>query len=681
MATNITALPSAKVPVVFGDSLVMTTEWYRFFNNLYGIIGNGQSIISVANGGTGQSSYTDGQLLIGNSIGNTLTKNTLTADVGIGIDNGHGTIKIRNEGVTSLIAGANITLSGNTGKITISSTGAGGNITSNAVVATQNQTVFTVTKYDVGANTLEVYVNGNKQIANINYEETDNVTVTFLTGLNLNDLVEFRIIGSLANDLSGVTGVTATTPLYSSGGSTPNISLIGNIPVANLNSGTGASNTTYWRGDGTWASLPAFALPGGNNTWYGSNTFTGGVAIGSAALLGANTINSQSYNFTAGTAIYRDPSSGSVVISDGTGQFEFTTAGQVYANTILMLTAATGARLASPNTLTALNNFTGGLTIGTATTSGVNTITSQSYNFTPTTALYRDPVSGSVVISDGASGQYEFTNTGILYINGASTITAASATTFTALNRFTGGLAIGSATSAGANTITSQSYNFTTGTAIYRDPVSGSVVISDGASGQYEFTNTGIFYINGAPVLTTATGAQLASANTLSALNNFTGGLTIGTASSAGANTITSQSYNFTAGTAIYRDPGTGVVNISNGTGQFNFNTSGQAYNTTGTWGTISDARVKENIAPAHGYLDSLCQLEVVNYNLIDRSDKLLGFVAQQVEQVMPGLVDTNANDEFNLDDLKSIKTSVLIPMLVKAVQELKAQVDELKAK
>lgn len=50
--------------------------------------------LGVAAGGTGQTTYTDGQLLIGNTTGNTLAKSTLTAGSGISVTNGSGTITI-----------------------------------------------------------------------------------------------------------------------------------------------------------------------------------------------------------------------------------------------------------------------------------------------------------------------------------------------------------------------------------------------------------------------------------------------------------------------------------------------------------------------------------------------------------------------------------------------------------
>jgi hypothetical protein len=54
--------------------------------------------LPIANGGTGQTTYTDGQLLIGNSSGNTLTKATLTAGSGVTITNGNGSISIAASG-------------------------------------------------------------------------------------------------------------------------------------------------------------------------------------------------------------------------------------------------------------------------------------------------------------------------------------------------------------------------------------------------------------------------------------------------------------------------------------------------------------------------------------------------------------------------------------------------------
>ena len=105
---------------------------------------------------------------------------------------------------------------------------------------------------------------------------------------------------------------------------------------------------------------------------------------------------------------------------------------------------------------------------------------------------------------------------------------------------------------------------------------------------------------------------------------------------------------------------------------------NGNVQNTTGTYGTISDLRLKENISDARNYLTDLLKLRVVKYSLkADGSPtaNLLGLIAQEVEQVFPTLVETSG------DDVKSVKTTVLIPMLLKAIQELTARVQTLEAR
>jgi hypothetical protein len=91
--------------------------------------------LPVANGGTGDTTYTNGQLLIGNTTGNTLTKATLTAGTGITITNGTGSITIANGGVTSVSGTGTvngITLSGtvtSSGSLTLGGTLSGVSLT------------------------------------------------------------------------------------------------------------------------------------------------------------------------------------------------------------------------------------------------------------------------------------------------------------------------------------------------------------------------------------------------------------------------------------------------------------------------------------------------------------------------------------------------------------------------
>lgn len=72
--------------------------------------------LPVANGGTGQTSYTDGQLLIGNSTGGTLAKATLTAGANVTITNGPGSITIAASGGGG---SSTLTISNKTGAYTV----------------------------------------------------------------------------------------------------------------------------------------------------------------------------------------------------------------------------------------------------------------------------------------------------------------------------------------------------------------------------------------------------------------------------------------------------------------------------------------------------------------------------------------------------------------------------------
>ncbi|MFA4890705.1 MAG: tail fiber domain-containing protein, partial [Candidatus Paceibacterota bacterium] len=108
---------------------------------------------------------------------------------------------------------------------------------------------------------------------------------------------------------------------------------------------------------------------------------------------------------------------------------------------------------------------------------------------------------------------------------------------------------------------------------------------------------------------------------------------------------------------------GTGVIARFNSA-----NATGCTLADGGTISCSSDINLKKNITDMGYGLDTLMSLRPVEYNWKSEADgnaKSLGFIAQEIEGVLPKLVTTDDNG------LKQLNTIGLIPVLTKAVQEL----------
>ena len=113
-------------------------------------------------------------------------------------------------------------------------------------------------------------------------------------------------------------------------------------------------------------------------------------------------------------------------------------------------------------------------------------------------------------------------------------------------------------------------------------------------------------------------------------------------------------------------------------------------------WTDVSDERLKTSITPIENAIDKLNAFQAVNFKWKygseeKRTKNNIGFLAQEVNEVVPEAVDSHDNEDFKLVDHPvhegqkqaqgswGVRKTVLIPVLVKAVQELSAEVKELK--
>jgi hypothetical protein len=133
---------------------------------------------------------------------------------------------------------------------------------------------------------------------------------------------------------------------------------------------------------------------------------------------------------------------------------------------------------------------------------------------------------------------------------------------------------------------------------------------------------------------------------------------------------------------SIYNNTSTGgnarfdfrVANVSKGYIQWN--------NTNTTFSTTSDYRLKENVAPMIGALDTVAKLKPVTYKWKTDGSDGQGFIAHELQEVVPECVtgEKDAVDEEGKPIYQGIDTSFLVATLTAAIQELKAELNVVKS-
>ena len=127
----------------------------------------------------------------------------------------------------------------------------------------------------------------------------------------------------------------------------------------------------------------------------------------------------------------------------------------------------------------------------------------------------------------------------------------------------------------------------------------------------------------------------------------------------------------------------TAIQYSDNNSGVFSVFGDGDVVNEDNSY--TSDIRIKTNVVDATSKLDELLKLKVRNFHYKDSDGnavgkKRIGFIADEFETVFPSLIKKREIKKLGVefDDLKTITASALVPILVKAVQELSAKVEAL---
>lgn len=401
-------------------------------------------------------------------------------------------------------------------------------------------------------------------------------------------------------------------------------------------------------------------------------------------------------------------------------------------NNVFLAILAPGA-----GTLTVTGGGTGATTFGSGgfikSSGGTNALTAAS------AVALGSEVSGTLPVANGGTGAVSLTSGAILIGNGTGTVASLSGGVAGYVATWNGTTWVSQApTAAGVTSFAGGTTGLTPSLAATGAiTLGGTLNTTNGGTGLTSFTTNGALYATSSSVITSGTlpiasggtgatsaasaltnlgGASTSGTNTWSGSNTFQTRTTFNAAGGVGTPTILVQPQSDTHGievtysaktsslgpTAVqvgYSGQGvfssaSGSISLFEASGAWNLSGSncewtgaGNAYKVGGgSWAASSDSRLKENATPLTGALEKIAALKPVTYSWkYATNEPTVGFIAQEVEQIIPSAVGrvspTEEQKQFVTDDVYSLGwQNDIFAYLVGAIQELKAEVDALKA-
>ena len=492
-------------------------------------------------------------------------------------------------------------------------------------------------------------------------------TLLYTTAANTLSSIPTNNTSALVTSSAGVpsftSGVTANRVLRTDGTTISfgqaNLAtdVTGNLPVTNLAGGTGATASTFWRGDGTWA-VPA----GGSSGW----NLNGNVStIPGTDFLG--TTDAQDLVFKTNNVEQLRLTSGGVL--QVTGQVKIT-GGAPAANYVLTSVDATGlATWQNPGAV-----VTGGWGLlgnaGLTAANFIGTTTNVPLNFRANNQKSGtiDPITentflgfqaGNVTTATGVQNTAIGNNAFLANTTGLENVAVGLNALQAAVNS-DGNTAIGKSALFAANAPGHQGLNTAVGYSVMYQTTTGTSNTAIGTSaGENNVAGSYNTYV-GQFAQSSSGNLNYASAIGVDAIVSASNTMVFG--SQSGSSMVVGWGFGAQPGTAAIR-VGTGATNGS-----------GATLTKAGVWTNASDSTRKFNIKPINYGLNEIMKLKPVNYQMKGTGQKDFGFLAQEVKTILPEIV-------YGEEGQMTLSYSQITAVLTKAMQEQQLEIEELKAK